>query len=247
MLSTNNLEKRFGPVRAVDDVTLTFAENEVTSIIGPNGAGKTTFFNLITGELEPTTGQISYNGERIDGMNQHEIAQSGLIRSYQITNIFPQLSVLENVRLAVQAHRDVASLKKYVFHFSKFDAVVDDAYDVLDRAELTEVADQKAANLSHGQQRHLDICIALATDPEILLLDEPTAGMSPEETNNTLELVRQLAEEITVIIIEHDMNVVMDLSDRIIVMNDGSVLSDGNPDEIRNDETVQKVYLGGGV
>ncbi|WP_121823125.1 ABC transporter ATP-binding protein [Halostella salina] len=246
LLRTEAVTKKFGPLTAVDDVSLSVPAGEITSIIGPNGAGKTTLFNLFTGKHEPTDGHIEFRDERIDGEDPHDIVSRGIVRSFQITNFFDDLTALENVRLATQARHSGFGVSDFVRHYNSLDGALDDAEAALERIGLGHVADRKASNLSYGQRRHLEIGIALAADPDLLLMDEPTAGMSPEETVETVELIERIAEDITIVLIEHDMEIVMDISDHIAVMNGGELLAWGPPAEIREDERVQKAYLGGG-
>jgi len=245
LLALDSVTKEFGKIRAVDEVSLEIPVDEVTAVIGPNGAGKTTLFNLITGRYELTSGQIKLRGDRIDGLEPQEIVQRGLARSFQITNFFPDLTALENVRLAAQAQSMELTPGALLSHHDQKSGPRDAARAVLDRLDLLDIAQEPANSLSHGQQRHLEICIALACNPDLLVMDEPTAGMSPEETVETRELVEDLAEDITIVIIEHDMDVVMRVADRLAVMEDGSLLTVGPPETVREDERVQQAYLGG--
>jgi branched-chain amino acid transport system ATP-binding protein len=246
-LVTKNLTRTFDALVAVDGVTLEVPKESITAIIGPNGAGKTTIFNLLTGTLKPSAGQILFRGERIDQLSPDEVANRGLARSYQVTNIFPRLTVEENVRLAAQSRHTGFSPGQFLRNFRTLETAIEEAERVLEWVDLAAVAGERASTLSHGQQRHLDIAIALATRPKLLLLDEPTAGMSPDETRETTELIREIANDVTIVIIEHDMEVVMGLSDRIAVMNSGRLIAMGTPETVRDDERVQKAYLTGGV
>lgn len=246
-LRTENLTRKFGPIVAVDSVSLEIPEDSVTAIIGPNGAGKTTMFNLLTGVLSPTAGRVYFQGERIDDLSPEHIVERGIVRSYQVTNIFPRLTVRENVRLSTQSGHSGFRPRDFLTHYTKLEEATAQATAVLDRVGLQDVRSVKASNLSHGQQRRLDVAIALASDPDLLLLDEPTAGMSPEETSEMTDLLRELASEVTIVIVEHDMDVVMDLSDRIAVMNWGSLLTVGTPEAVQNDREVQEAYLAGGT
>ena len=243
ILRTEGLSRSFGSLLAVNRVDVTVRRGELRSIIGPNGAGKTTFFRLISGEMPPTHGRIWFDGRDITGMPQHAVARLGVAKSYQITNVFPHLTVLENVRVAVQGHA-------HAFNFwsraSALDKVRARAVELLGTVGLTPKAELLAATLSHGEKRHLELAIALATEPTLLLLDEPTAGMSPEETDETMVLIRRLAEGRTVVLVEHKMKVVMRISDRITVLHQGEVLAEGSPDEIRGNQRVQQTYLGAG-
>jgi branched-chain amino acid transport system ATP-binding protein len=241
LLRTEDLTRAFGSLVAVDRVSVSVRRGELRSIIGPNGAGKTTFFRLIAGEMGPTAGLIWLDGRDITGLPQHAVARLGVAKSYQITNVFPHLSVLENVRVAVQGYR-----RAYDF-WSRADRlrdVRDRARELLATVGLGTKGELLAAHLSHGEKRHLELAIALASDPALLLLDEPTAGMSPEETDATMRLIRELAAGRTVVLVEHKMRVVMNISDCITVLHQGQVLAEGSPDEIRANTAVQRTYLG---
>ena len=241
LLRTEGLTRSFGTLLAVDGVAVSVHRGELRSIIGPNGAGKTTFFRLISGEMAPSAGRIWFDGREITGLAQHAVARLGIAKSYQITNVFPHLTVLENVRVAVQG-----PARAFDF-WSRADGlrgVRERAEALLRTVGLAEKASLLAAHLSHGEKRHLEIGIALASDPALLLLDEPTAGMSPEETDETMELIRELASGRTIVLVEHKMKLVMRISDRITVLHQGQVLAEGTPDEIRANEAVQQTYLG---
>ena len=214
---------------------------ELRSIIGPNGAGKSTFFKLIAGELPPTTGRVLFDGVDVTGEPQFARSQRGIAKSYQITTIFPHLSVWENVRVAAQCRQTVMRCWSRA---DRLPAVAEETRAILDAVDLGGKADLLATHLGHGLQRHLEIGIALACRPRLLLLDEPTAGMSPEETERTIALIKRIAAGRTVILVEHKMKVVMTISDRITVLHQGAVLAEGSPEEIRADERVQEVYLG---
>jgi len=241
LLRTEGLTRSFGTLLAVDGVAVTVYRGELRSIIGPNGAGKTTFFRLISGEMAPTAGRIWFDGRDITGLPQHAVAQLGIAKSYQITNVFPHLTVRENVRVAVQGP---ARAFDFWSRADRLPGVRERAEALLASVGLAEQADALAAHLSHGDKRHLEIGIALASDPALLLLDEPTAGMSPEETDETMLLIRELAAGRTVVLVEHKMKLVMRISDRITVLHQGQVLAEGTPDEIRANEAVQQTYLG---
>ncbi|WP_424005706.1 ABC transporter ATP-binding protein (plasmid) [Haloarcula salina] len=245
LLALDSVTKEFGKIRAVDEVTLDVPADEVTAVIGPNGAGKTTLFNLITGRYELTNGQIELRDERIDQLDPQDIVRQGLARSFQITNFFPDLTALENVRLAAQAQRTGLTPGALLKHYDDQSETREATRDVLKRLDLLDIAQEPAGSLAHGQQRHLEIGIALACEPDLLVMDEPTAGMSPDETVETRELVEDLAEDITIVIIEHDMDVVMRVADRLAVMENGSLLTVGPPSDVREDERVQQAYLGG--
>jgi len=243
LLETENLVKEFGAVVATDDVTASFEDGRLHAIIGPNGAGKTTFFNLLSGKLKPTSGEIYFKEERITDLDPEEIAQRHMIRSYQVTNVFNSLSVLENVRVSVQAQN---TMYNFWSDTEDMPELVDEAEKILDRVGLLHKSETKAGNLSHGEQRTLELAIALGGQPDLLLLDEPTSGMSSEETAGMIDLIQELNEETTIILVEHKMSVVMEVADRIKVLHNGRILSEGTPEEIRNDDEVQRVYLQGG-
>ena len=240
ILRTEGLTMRFGGLTAVNNVSIAIERGEIRAIIGPNGAGKSTFFNCLTGVLRPTSGRILLNGEDVAGLPPNKVSHKGLARSYQITNILPGASVLENVRIAAQSRRHAWNM---VRNRLSFPDVVDRARAVLDSVGLLPDEDELAANLSHGAQRNLEIGIALATEPELLCLDEPTAGMSVSETRSTVELVRRIAKDLTIVIVEHDMEVVMGLAKTITVLDYGEVLAEGTPAQIQANPRVQEVYL----
>jgi branched-chain amino acid transport system ATP-binding protein len=242
LLSTERLTRTFGSLAAVLNVDFTIGPGELRSIIGPNGAGKTTFFRLVSGEMRPTAGVIRFKGEDITGLPQHRISRLGIVKSYQITSIFPHLTVRENVRVAAQA---ATATYNFWSTARSLHAVGERADAVLAAVGLANRRGQLAAHLSHGEKRHLEIGIALAADPELLLLDEPTAGMSPEETEGTMRLIAEIARGRTVVLVEHNMKLVMRISHRITVFHQGEILAEGTPDEIRANERVQQVYLGG--
>jgi branched-chain amino acid transport system ATP-binding protein len=240
ILSTERLTVRFGGLTALSAVSLTVARGEIRAIIGPNGAGKSTFFNCVTGVIRPTAGRILFNGEDITGLPPHRVSQKSIARSYQITNILPGASVLENVRIAAQSRHHAWNLFR---HHRSIRDVIDRAVDVIEAVGLAGKEEELASNLSHGEQRNLEIGIALATEPKLLCLDEPTAGMSVIETQQTVELIRRIAANLTILIVEHDMEVVMGLAQRITVLHYGEVLAEGAPAEIQANPRVQEVYL----
>jgi branched-chain amino acid transport system ATP-binding protein len=241
LLRTERLTRAFGSLMAVDRVDVTIRRGELRSIIGPNGAGKTTLFRLISGEMAPTSGRIIFQERDITGLPQHAVARLGIAKSYQITNVFPHLTVHENVRVAVQGY---ARAFNFWSRADRLTDVSDRASRLLETVGLAPKRSRLAAHLSHGEKRHLEIGIALASEPALLLLDEPTAGMSPEETDETMRLIRELASGRTVILVEHKMKVVMKISDRITVLHQGQVLAEGSPEEIRANDLVQQTYLG---
>jgi branched-chain amino acid transport system ATP-binding protein len=240
LLRTEHLTMRFGGLTALNNVSIAIARGEIRAVIGPNGAGKSTFFNCITGVLRPTGGRILFDGDDITGLPPHEISQKAIARSYQITNILPGATVLENVRIAVQSRHHSWSLLR---HHRSFTDVIDRARAVLGAVGLAEKESELAANLSHGEQRNLEIGIALATEPKLLCLDEPTAGMSVTETHATVDLIRRISANLTILIVEHDMEVVMGLARTITVLHYGEVLAEGTPADIQANPRVQEVYL----
>ncbi|HEX3176940.1 MAG TPA: ABC transporter ATP-binding protein [Methylomirabilota bacterium] len=239
-LRTDGLTVRFGGLTALNDVSISVPSGQVRAVIGPNGAGKSTFFNCLTGVIRPTAGRILFDDDDITGLPPYLISRKGLARSYQITNILPGASVLENVRIAAQSRHHNWSLLR---HHRAYTDVLDRAHRVLASVGLDSKAEELAANLSHGEQRTLEIGIALATEPKVLCLDEPTAGMSVAETHQTVELIRQIAVDLTILIVEHDMEVVMGLASAITVLHYGEVLAEGTPSEIQGNARVQEVYL----
>ena len=240
ILETKNLSKHFDALVAVDSVDYSVDSGELRSIIGPNGAGKTTFFNMIAGDLLPTSGQVIFDGEDVSKVPAHERSHLGIGRTYQITNIFPKLSVLENIRIAAQSRKMTFNLWSTVPSHKE---LVEKSDRILERINLTEKRNELAGTLAHGEQRYLEIGIALATDPKLLLLDEPTAGMSPEETLQTGEFIKGLADPLTVVLVEHDMEVVLGISDKITVLHNGAFLAEGTVEEVRANAEVQRVYL----
>jgi branched-chain amino acid transport system ATP-binding protein len=246
VLETRGLSRRFGGLAAVNGVDLTVEAGEVRSIIGPNGAGKTTLFNLITGALPPTAGRVIFRAQDVTALRPEAIFRLGIVRSFQVSHVFPRLSVWQNVELMVYGRVRSSS--------SPFGHPRVAAGDVgarvaraLDRLGIADRARQPAGALSHGDRRLVELAMAIAAEPALLLLDEPTAGMSSDETRATATLLRGLAPAITLVIVEHDMSVVMSISDRISVLHRGEILAEGPPAEIRQNRAVQDVYLGGGA
>ncbi|MBN1315334.1 MAG: ABC transporter ATP-binding protein [Anaerolineales bacterium] len=244
ILSLKNLSKHFGGLKAVNDVTMDVKRDTLHSIIGPNGAGKTTLFNLISGRLPATSGQIFFEGNDITRLPQYRIAHLGIGRSYQITTVFQQLTVEENIRVSVQA---LTSQYNFWRNAKSFREVNERTDEILETIGLIDKRALLAAQLGHAEQRQLDVGIALAANPKLLLLDEPTAGMSPVETDQIMHFVRELAESVTIILVEHKIKVVMSISDRVTVLNFGSVLAEGTPTEVQNDPRVKAAYLEGSV
>jgi branched-chain amino acid transport system ATP-binding protein len=240
LLTTEKLTMHFGGLAALEAVDFAVRRGAMHAIIGPNGAGKSTFFNCLTGVLRPTSGRVRLDGEDITGLPPERISQKALARSYQITNIFPGSTCLENVRIAAQSRRRSWAVLR---HYRADTASVERARRVIEAIGLRGKEDVLAANLSHGEQRHLEIGIALATEPKLLCLDEPTAGMSASETHHTIELIRSIRANLTLLIVEHDMQVVMSLAERITVFNYGQILAEGTPQEIQANPQVQEAYL----
>jgi len=239
-LSTEDLTVRFGGLTALNQVNFAVGRDEIRAIIGPNGAGKSTFFNCLTGVLRPSSGHILFDGGDITGLSPDRISHRGIARSYQITNILPNATALENVRIAAQSRRHGWSL---LAHHRAYRDIIAKAEAVLEAVGLLTKAYELAANLSHGEQRNLEVGIALATEPQLLCLDEPTAGMSAAETQDTMALVRAIAKNLTILIVEHDMQVVMELAHRITVLHYGEILAEGTPAEIQENPRVLEVYL----
>jgi branched-chain amino acid transport system ATP-binding protein len=240
ILKTELLTVRFGGLAALSQVNFAVQREEIRAIIGPNGAGKSTLFNCLTGVLRPSGGRIIFNGEDITGLPSNKISRKGIARSYQITNILPSATTFENVRIAAQSRRHGWNM---VAHHSAFTDLNEKARAALEAVGLSAKADDLAANLSHGEQRNLEIGIALATEPSLLCLDEPTAGMSAAETAETIQLVRRIAKNLTILIVEHDMQLVMELCNRITVLNYGTILAEGTPEDIQRNPKVLEVYL----
>jgi branched-chain amino acid transport system ATP-binding protein len=242
LLDARALTKRFDGFIAVNAVDVSISRGTIHSVIGPNGAGKTTFFRLLTGIQRPTSGRVTFAGQEITGRRPHVIARRGLAQSFQITNIFPRLSVLESVQIAILARRKRS--RDFLTVFQR--RVESEARNLLEQVGLEDFSEVTARELSHGDQRILEMTLALATQPRLLLLDEPTAGMSPLETGKMVELVTDLARAkgLTVLLSEHDMDVVFGISDRVTVLHQGRVISEGLPEQVQDDERVVEVYLG---
>ena len=244
ILETHDLRKDFGGLVAVSNVSVKVKARSLHSIIGPNGAGKTTFFNLLSGNLEPTKGKVIFKGRDITDLPAHRTAHLGIGRSFQITNVFPNLTVLENIRLAAQAlGRDSFKFWRHYQHFTRYE---ERALQIVAQVGLAEQAGLPAGMLPHGGKRKLELGILLASDPELLLLDEPTAGMAREEIPLLMEVIQQIRNqgERTIMLVEHKMDLVMNVSDWITVMHQGQVLAEGTPAEIAANDVVQSAYLG---
>ena len=249
ILRTDELVKQYGQFTATDQVSMSVEEGEFRSIIGPNGAGKTTLFNCITGALPITDGKVYFKGDDVTGMPPEQRVRKGIGRSFQITNIFGGLSVRENVRLAAQSvNREEFSFVESLFKtVDQYDVINDRTDTVLEQIGLDHLAAETAEALAYGDKRRLEIGMVLATDPELVLFDEPTAGMSVEETQDTIDLINEVLTDHTLLLIEHDVELVMELSDRITVLNRGEILAEGTPEEISENQDVQDAYLGGMV
>lgn len=247
ILKTKKLTKKFGAIVAVSELDLLVKEGEIHSIIGPNGAGKTTLFNMLAGSFFPTSGQIWFKGQEITNKKPYEVSHLGISRSYQVTNIFPALSIKENVRLSVQSRtKNNFSLFKKA---SSLNEVEEKTLAVLKDMGLADMINHKAAEVSYGVQRALEVAIAVATSPRLLLLDEPTSGMTPEDSFNIIDLIKKISKGLTIVLIEHRMNVVMSVSDVITVMDQGKIIAEGPPDDVRRNDKVVCAYLGsaGGI
>lgn len=245
LLETEGLTKKFGGLTAVDGVTISIEEGELRSVIGPNGAGKTTLFNLLTGVMSPSEGDIRFEGESIVGVDPHDRVERGISRSYQLTNIFPQLSIEKNITVALQNKHGYG--RNFWSRVDSQSEVLDETAEILRRVNIEEDLSTPATEMSHGEKRRLEVGIAIAQDPKLLLLDEPTAGMSKEESRELVEVIESLSEQCTILLIEHDIEMVLDISDSITVLSEGTVISEGTPAEITQDEAVQDAYIGGRV
>jgi branched-chain amino acid transport system ATP-binding protein len=247
ILETENLTKQFGGLTAVDEVSLAVEPGETRAIIGPNGAGKSTFINLVTGLLEPTAGSVVFNEEDVTNKDPHEIVQRGVSKSFQTASIFPELSVLENVQIAAIAAERGSFRFDFLRRRDRLEGVSGVAEEMLRSVDLWEFRETDAQNLPYGDKRRLEIAIALASKPELLFMDEPTAGMSPGETDATVELIERLKEDLdlTIVLVEHDMEVIFSIADRIAVLNRGEIIADASPSAVESDPAVQEAYLGG--
>jgi branched-chain amino acid transport system ATP-binding protein len=242
ILSIRGLRKSFGPIEIIRGVDLELRAGEHHALIGPNGAGKSTLFHLISGNLRPTAGEITLDGQRIEGWSPERVNRRGLARSFQITNIFPHLSVFENVRIAVMQRRRL----QYDFwrRIDRIGAIREEAEQLLERVRLQHQAATLGGEMNYSEQRSLELAMTLASDPKVILLDEPMAGMSTEETQYTADLIRELTAGRTLLLVEHDMDVVFALGERISVLVYGQVIATGTPAEIRQHQGVREAYLG---
>lgn len=244
ILSTEGLTKKFDTITAVSKLDFRLQQGSLKAVIGPNGAGKTTFFNLLTGSLIPTTGNIQFNGQDITNLASYDRVKRGIGRSFQVTNIFESLTVSENVHAAAQ-RQQLDRPWNFWSQRDQFTEVTERCDEVLQRVGLYDMKTSEASELPHGDKRRLEIAITLATNPELILLDEPTAGMSPEETEQSINLIENISNDYTILLIEHDMDVVADVADEIMVLHRGRKLVEGAPKDVLTDDRVQKAYLGG--
>lgn len=245
VLKTESLTKRFGKTTAVDDVSFEIERGETIALIGPNGAGKTTLINCLSGVLGVTDGRIFFDGRDVTDSTSDEMARQGLGRTFQISNLFWDFTTFQNTRLGLQLQENI----NYNFwdHHKEFTDLADSAEDILDRVGLKEQRDTKAENLSQGQKRQLELGLALSTHPHVLLLDEPTAGLAEDNIDKLITILDELSDDYTILFIEHDIELVMDIADKILVMNQGRIIAFGTPLEIRESDDVQDAYLGTSV
>jgi len=243
VLEVTSLQKSFDGFKAVNNASLSVKEGEVVAVIGPNGAGKTTLFNLITGVLKPDDGKVLFKGEDITGLPSYKVCRRGMSRSFQVVNVFPRLTVFENVQVSVLAQQK----RTWNLFAPSAKLAISETERILENVGLADIKDATSAALSHGERKVLEIAIALGGSPEFLILDEPTAGMSPEETTRCIDLIKQLKEKlgITILFCEHDMEIVFSISDRIMVMVRGSTVIEGTCEDVRCCQEVQDAYLGG--
>jgi branched-chain amino acid transport system ATP-binding protein len=245
ILSVEHLGHAYGRYQVIDDISLAVEPGELTALIGPNGAGKTTFYNAVSGKFRPTRGKVLFDGRDITGLPAHKLVPLGLLRSFQITNIFPELTVIENVLVPLVLHTG----KGYALfrNLRREKALYQRAEEVLQKIGLADQAHRKAGELPYGDKRLVEIAIVLARDPKVVMLDEPTAGMNPAETDRMILLIKELAQSFgtTFFLTEHDMKVVFSVASRIFVLHQGGLLAEGSPADIRSNEKVKEAYLGG--
>jgi branched-chain amino acid transport system ATP-binding protein len=240
VIETQGLTRRFGAFTAVDSVDLGVTENEIHSIIGPNGAGKTTLFNMLAGSLEPSDGRVRFRGQDITSTPMSERALLGISRAYQITQLFPNLSIEENLRIAAQSrHQKFNPINR------TDDRLEEEAFSMLEAVDIDAAPSTEASSLSHGDKKKLEIGMSLITDPDLLLLDEPTSGVSENDSHQVMEFLSDVTEDMTVLLIEHDVDMVLSLSDQVTVLHQGSIIEQGTPDTITESEAVQRAYLRG--
>jgi branched-chain amino acid transport system ATP-binding protein len=241
IIETRDLTRAFGGILALDGVSLRFEPGPLYAVIGPNGAGKSTFFNVISGVMAPTRGEVFFRGERVTGLPAHRIARLGMARTLQVKSVFATLTVEQNLWVAAQAREPWA---RRWGRATASHAIAARVEDLLDRLALRRLAFETAGNLAYGDLCLVEVAMALATEPRLLLLDEPTAGMSPEETRRTARMIRELAGQLAVVLVEHDMEMVLDIADRVCVFHQGRLLAEGTPAEITRNPAVQDAYLG---
>jgi branched-chain amino acid transport system ATP-binding protein len=242
LLEARRLSKSFGGIQAVDRVDLALPKGEIRALIGPNGAGKTTFFNMLTGQLRADEGEVRFKGERLSGLPPHAVWRRGVSRTFQIAATFASLTALQNVQVARLSHRRLT----YSLFSRAARLEVEEARRALEQVGLADQAERAAAVLAYGDLKKLELAVALANDPELLLLDEPTAGMAPAERGAQMALIEKIAREreLSVLFTEHDMDVVFSIADRIMVLHQGRVIAEGKPEEVRADAEIQRIYLG---
>jgi len=247
ILETNNLTKEFGGLTAVDSIDMSVEQGEVRAIIGPNGAGKSTLINLITGLLDPTEGTITFDGDDITDDDPYEIVQRGVSKSFQTASIFPEMTVEENVKVAAFGAERGSFRFDFMRRRDNIEVIGEVSEEMLRAVELWTQRANNAASLPYGDKRRLEIAIALASEPDLLFMDEPTAGMSPGETERTVDLIEDLREDLnlTIVLVEHDMEVIFRVADRIAVLSRGQVIADDTPDVVQGEPDVQEAYLGG--
>jgi branched-chain amino acid transport system ATP-binding protein len=246
ILKISGIGKSFGGLQILKDISLEVKKGERIGIIGPNGAGKTTFFNLLVGDLEPTYGEIYHYDTNITQQPNYKRVRNGIVRTFQKNNLLNELSVLDNLLLVLQRKQGTGHIWFKLRGEKQYPTLYEKADELLETWGLSHQRDAIVKNLSYGEQRQIEILLGVATEPSILLLDEPTAGMSQSETNYIVDLLHKLPKDLTLMIIEHDLDVVFGLADRMVVLFDGGVLVEGEPDKVRNDERVNKIYIGSG-